>query len=471
MTTERVLLIDDEPDVIELCQRALEQEGFEVKGALNGEEGLRLFSEGDFDLILLDVKLPDRDGLDVLSTVQEMDPEMAVIIISGYGTMEMAIRALKLGAQDFLLKPFTPKQLVTSMQKVLERRRLIQENLRLKARLPILEISKALMAEVNLQRLVQLALETVQQTLGAGRVSLMLLDEERQELSISAALGLPDEVVTSTRVKVGQGLASLAVQRKEPILLPEQAEDDSSIQALMTRSDVGPAICMPLMLKDRVLGVLNVSRPLGAAAFRQDDVDLLSILGGQIAVAIENARLFEKTQQEIAERKRVEEALRKRTHDLDGRIKELQCLYGISRFVERQDRSLREIIQGIVDLIPSAWQYPEIACARAILEGDEFRTRNFEGTTWRQTSGIIVHGEQIGALEIGYLEERPESDEGPFQKEERSLLNAIAKRLGEIIERVRIEETLRASEKQLRSVTATLSELTNALTFFRVDED
>ena len=471
MIAERVLLIDDEPDVIKLCQRALEQEGFEVKGALNGEEGLRLFSEGDFDLILLDVKLPDRDGLDVLSTVQEMDPEMAVIIVSGYGTMEMAIRALKLGAQDFLLKPFTPKELVTSMQKVLERRRLIQENLRLKARLPILEISKALMAEVNLQRLVQLALETVQQTLGAGRVSLMLLDEERQELSISAALGLPDEVVTSTRVKVGQGLASLAVQRKEPILLPEQAEDDSSIQALMTRSDVGPAICMPLMLKDRVLGVLNVSRPLGLAPFRQDDVDLLSILGGQIAVAIENARLFEKTQQEIAERKRVEEALRKRTHDLDGRIKELQCLYGISRFVERQDRSLREIIQGIVDLIPSAWQYPEIACARAILEGDEFRTRNFEGTTWRQTSSIIVHGEQIGTLEIGYLEERPESDEGPFQKEERSLLNAIAKRLAEIIERVRIEETLRASEKQLRSVTATLSELTNALTFFRVDED
>jgi DNA-binding response OmpR family regulator len=470
MIAERVLLIDDEPDVIELCQRALEQEGFEVKGALNGEEGLRLFSEGDFDLILLDVKLPDRDGLDVLSTVQEIDPEMAVIIVSGYGTMEMAIRALKLGAQDFLLKPFTPKELVTSMQKVLERRRLIQENLRLKARLPILEISKALMAEVNLQRLVQLALQTVQQTLGAGRVSLMLLDEERQELSISAALGLPDEVVTSTRVKVGQGLASLAVQRKEPILLPEQAEDDSSIQAWLTRSDVGPAICMPLMLKDRVLGVLNVSRPLGVAPFRQDDVDLLSILGGQIAVAIENARLFEKAQQEIAERKRVEEALRKRTHDLDGRIK-VQCLYGISRFVERQDRSLRAIIQGIVDLIPSAWQYPEIACARAILEGDEFRTRNFEETTWRQTSGIIVHGEQIGTLEIGYLEERPESEEGPFQKEERSLLNAIAKRLGEIIERVRIEETLRVSEKQLRSVTATLSELTNALTFFRVDED
>jgi len=90
-------------------------------------------------LTLLDIRLPGRDGLDVLSAIREMDPEMAVIIITGYGTMEVAIKALKSGAQDFLLKPFTPEELVSSVQKVLEKRRLIQENLRLKARLPILE--------------------------------------------------------------------------------------------------------------------------------------------------------------------------------------------------------------------------------------------------------------------------------------------------------------------------------------------
>jgi DNA-binding NtrC family response regulator len=194
MTAEKILVIDGEPSVIELCQQALGEQGFEVKGVPTGEKGLQLLTEGGFDLVLLDIKLPDLDGLDVLSTIQEMAPDMTVVIITSHDTMETAIRALKSGAQDFLLKPFASQDLVTSVQKVLEKERLIQENLRLKACMPILEISKALMSEVNLERLVQLALETVQQTLGAVRVSLMLLDEERQALSISAALGLPDEV-------------------------------------------------------------------------------------------------------------------------------------------------------------------------------------------------------------------------------------------------------------------------------------
>jgi len=364
LTAKRILAIDNEPSVIRLCQRALGKEGFEVKAALSGEEGLQLLkgrspelvssrayrgacpersrgvcpeqSRGieweSFDLTLLDIRLPGRDGLDVLSAIREMDPEMAVIIITGYGTMEVAIKALKSGAQDFLLKPFTPEELVSSVQKVLEKRRLVQENLRLKARLPILEISKALMSEMNLERLAQLTLETVRHALGANRVSLMLLNEERQELSISAALGLSDEVVSTTRVKVGQGLAGLAAQMRKPLLLPDQVENDPAIQAqspdgstsstqrlvegLLTQSGTGSAICVPLMLKDRVLGVLNASRPLGGAPFRQDDVDLLSILCGQIAVAIENARLFEQAQWEITRRKRMEEELRRRNEEL-----------------------------------------------------------------------------------------------------------------------------------------------------------
>jgi K+-sensing histidine kinase KdpD len=316
MTAERILVIDDEPNVIRFCQRALEKQGFEVKGALRGEEGLQLLKGGGFDLTLLDVKLPGRDGLDVLSTIQEVDPEMAVIIITGHGTMKVAVRALRSGAQDFLLKPFTPEEFVASVQKVLEKRRLLQENLRLKARLPILEISKALISEMNLERLAQLTLETARHALGAARVSLMLLDEERQELFISAALGLSDEVMATTRVKMGQGLAGLAAQMRKPILLSDQVENDPVIRASLTQSDTGSAICVPLMHKDRVLGVLNVSRPLGADPFRQEDVDLLSILCGQIAVALENARLFEQAQWEIAKRKRMEEELRHRNEEL-----------------------------------------------------------------------------------------------------------------------------------------------------------
>jgi len=152
------------------------------------------------------------------------------------------------------------------------------------------------------------------------------------------------------------------------------------------------------------------------------------------------------------ERKRAEEALRKHTHDLGERVKELNCLYDISKLVADSSISLQEILQGTVDLIPPTWQYPEVTCARITLEHQEFRTENFRETIWKQTGDIIVHGERIGTVEVCYLEERPESDGGPFLKEERSLLNIIAERLGTITERKRVEGALRESEERYRTI-------------------
>ena len=155
---------------------------------------------------------------------------------------------------------------------------------------------------------------------------------------------------------------------------------------------------------------------------------------------------------DITERKRAEEALAKRTHDLGERVKELNCLYGISELIEKPDISSEELIRGIVGLIPPVWQYPEVTCARIILEGEELRTENFRETTWKQSSDIVVHGQRVGTLEVCYLEERPESDEGPFLKEERNLINAIAEQLERIIERKQAEGALRESEARIRSV-------------------
>ena len=139
--------------------------------------------------------------------------------------------------------------------------------------------------------------------------------------------------------------------------------------------------------------------------------------------------------QDITDRKQAEEALQKRTYDLGERIKKLNCLYRISDLMEYPDITLDEILQGAIDLIPPAWQYPDIACARLTIGNQEFRTDNYQDTVWKQAQDVHVNREKAGVLEVVYLEEKNEMDEGPFLQEERKLINAIAERLGRIIER------------------------------------
>ena len=152
--------------------------------------------------------------------------------------------------------------------------------------------------------------------------------------------------------------------------------------------------------------------------------------------------------EDITEHKRSDETLRTKTHQLNKRVKELNGLFAISKLVEKSDISLDQLFQGVVDIIPPSWQYPEITCANMILQDREFKTENYKVPVSKQSSDIIVHGERIGLLEVGYLEEAPESDDGPFLKEERNLINTITERLCRIIERKRGEEALRISEEK-----------------------
>jgi PAS domain S-box-containing protein len=155
---------------------------------------------------------------------------------------------------------------------------------------------------------------------------------------------------------------------------------------------------------------------------------------------------------EIDERRKVEKELQKSMWEIDERVKELNCLFEISRLVEKRNLTLDKILCGIIDLIPPAWQYPDITCARIELKGKKFKTTNFRETIWQQVSDVIVHGVPSGKLTVGYLEERPVSDDCPFLKEERELLDAIAERVGRIIERKWAQNALRQSEEKFREL-------------------
>ncbi|MFB0566730.1 MAG: PAS domain S-box protein [Candidatus Aminicenantaceae bacterium] len=143
------------------------------------------------------------------------------------------------------------------------------------------------------------------------------------------------------------------------------------------------------------------------------------------------------------------EMLQQQSHDLNKRVKELNCLYGISKVVTKPGISLNGILQGVVNLIPPSWQYPEITCARITVENQEFKTKNFKQTLWKQTGNILADSKKIGTLEVFYLEKKPANDEGPFLNEERNLINAISERLGEIIEVKHAEETMQKERAYL----------------------
>ena len=162
---------------------------------------------------------------------------------------------------------------------------------------------------------------------------------------------------------------------------------------------------------------------------------------------------------DITERKRAE-------HDLNERVKELQCLYGITKIAERPEITLDEIYQEVVNLLPSSWQYPKITCARTTLGDKEFKTDNFKTTEWQQSANINVKGLEEGTVEVYYLEERAEINEGPFLKEERQVLDAVAERLGGITEHKRMEEALRESEGKYRALVENATDL-----IYMIDKD
>jgi signal transduction histidine kinase len=125
---------------------------------------------------------------------------------------------------------------------------------------------------------------------------------------------------------------------------------------------------------------------------------------------------------------------------LTERVKELTCLYGIAQIAGQPGISPEETIQGIVELLPPAWQYPETAFARIILDGTSYTTQGFCECRQKQTAKIIVEGMPRGIVELVYVEEKPDLDEGPFLKEERNLINAVAKQVALVIERKQAEK-------------------------------
>lgn len=152
---------------------------------------------------------------------------------------------------------------------------------------------------------------------------------------------------------------------------------------------------------------------------------------------------------------------------LRERIKELNCLYGVSQLAELHLYSLDDLLQALVNFLPYSWQHPDIARAWIIYKGKTYTNNRFEVTNWRQSSRIYIYHEPVGEVGIFYLEERPAADEGPFLKEERALLDAVAEQIGIIASRISADLELQESNRQLSLERKALQESNRQLSLER----
>ena len=196
---------------------------------------------------------------------------------------------------------------------------------------------------------------------------------------------------------------------------------------------------VPLSVADENVGLMVLkSRRRGYLS--QSQVQFYERVGRNLGVAI----IYQRAQAALRER-----------------VKELTCLYGIAQLSQRPGITSEEILREIVELLPAAWQYPQITSARVILDGNPYATPGFKDTTYTQSADVLIGGEKRGTVEVGYIEERPERDEGPFLRDERHLIDAVARQVGLIMERRRAEEDRLRLQDQLRHADrlATIGEL------------
>ena len=263
--------------------------------------------------------------------------------------------------------------------------------------------------------------------------AIFLVEDDPEVLVLKAQQGLDTRIQTMcARIPFGRCLCGRAALSRDIDFADCVGESHEN------RYDGIPPhghYCVPIFSDNKVLGVMTLYVREGHPRKESEEEFLRAashVLSG------------------IVERKQAEAQLQNSTHELRERVKELNCLYRISDLVEKEGITLEEILQGVADLIPPSWQYPKTTCARITLDDQEFRTENFRKTTWKQAANLTLDGERIGTVEVFCLEEKPESDEASFIKEERALLDAIAERLARIIERRRVQETLTATDARLK---------------------
>ena len=293
MAGEKILVVDDEDMIRDLCYHILTAEGYQVTTVPNAAAALEELDRAATDLMITDIKMPVMDGLELFERVKAQNQDIVTIFITGHGTLDTAIESLMRGVDGFVLKPFTQEELLGAVDRAISRSRLKNENIRLKALIPLFEISKLLVTEIDLAHLFKIITEVLVQEFAVDRLSLMLIDEASGTLLIRASHGLSADIALKARRREGEGVAGLVLKYRKPLIISAGKHPDQEVMAAINHDNMpGSSMSVPLIGKNKLFGVLNVSR-LSGSPFSTSDLQVMLILSSQVVTAMENAGLYE----------------------------------------------------------------------------------------------------------------------------------------------------------------------------------
>jgi len=285
----RLLIVDDEPAQMKALCNTLESEGYRVTGFTSANAALARLQEEDFDVLLTDLMMPDRDGIAFLSEALQIDPNLGGIVMTGHGAIDTAVRAMQAGAMDYILKPFKLTAILPVIARALALRRLRVENIQLHQAVGIYEVSMAIASARDSETVLEKAIDAVWTQIPARDVSVLLLCDDARELRVAAARGEGAERSRGTRISAGPALLDWAGRSSEPRSLSEKSTDQYSVLGS------GPdTVSIPMLAAGKWIGILKVTLANSQRPLAPGQVKALSILANAAASAFETTSLLER---------------------------------------------------------------------------------------------------------------------------------------------------------------------------------
>ncbi len=305
---EEILIIDDSEQICDLLARyVLPELGYHPLVANTGRQGLQRLRERLPDLILLDLQLPDISGLELLRIFAQDGYDVPVILMTAHGSENIAVEAFRLGARNYLIKPFSDTEARAVIDQALRERRLRRDKERLTASLQqrvqeltvLSRIGKSVTGLMNQEQLLERIVEAGVYITQAEEGFLLLRDEQHQELYLRAAKNLGEQRAQTLRMAINDTLAGQVVRTGKPVRT-DKTRTGVNLK-VKTGFLVRAILQVPLILGDKVIGVLAVDNQQSNRTFSENDQYLLATLADYAAIAIENARLYD--QVSVSERR------------------------------------------------------------------------------------------------------------------------------------------------------------------------